>query len=83
MRALPKAARVVRRAGRVTRGWGTWRMDRVQIYPAPDGWRWRFRAAGNGEIMAVSSEGYVALKDCQAAARRVCPWTAYEILDVG
>ncbi len=28
-------------------------------------WRWVFYAAGNGEEIAVSSEGYVNKSDCQ------------------
>lgn len=33
-------------------------------------WRWRFRA-GNGEIMAVSSEGYYGKYGCKRAAKTV------------
>lgn len=37
---------------------------RFQMYRAADGWRWRFRAAGNGEIIA-SGEAYATKEDCR------------------
>ncbi len=42
-------------------------MAEFEIYQDARGeWRWRFRAA-NGEIVAVSSEGYVNRGDCEYA----------------
>lgn len=39
-------------------------MTRFQVYQDDAGeWRWRFRA-GNGKVIAVSSEGYVEKTDC-------------------
>lgn len=34
-------------------------------------WRWRLRAAGNGEIIADSAEGYKARGDCINGIRLV------------
>ncbi len=46
--------------------------DRVVFYVDNDGqWRWRFRAAGNGKVLADSGQGYSRLADARAAALRV------------
>ena len=37
-------------------------MGKYQKYKS-DGWRWRY-VASNGNIIAVSSEAYVAERDC-------------------
>jgi uncharacterized protein YegP (UPF0339 family) len=65
---------------RKAREWGPWRLDRVEVYQADDGWRWRWRAAGNGQVMATGAEAYDSAGDCEAGARRVCGrWVAYLI----
>lgn len=46
--------------------------DRVVFYRDQSGrWRWRFRAAGNGRVLADSGQGYRRLDDAWAAAERV------------
>jgi uncharacterized protein YegP (UPF0339 family) len=37
-------------------------------------YRWRFRAPGNHEIMAVSGEAYVSKYDCQQAIQKLKRW---------
>ena len=34
-------------------------------------WRWRYRSAGNGSIMATGGEGYERVESCTEAAFRV------------
>lgn len=47
-------------------------VDHVVMYRDADGkWRWRFKAARNGHILAQSPHGYRREKDCRAAIRRV------------
>lgn len=43
--------------------------DRVTVYKAKDGWRWR-RRAPNGEIVAESGEAYVRYEDAADGAKR-------------
>lgn len=47
-------------------------MDRVEFYiDAQDQWRWRFRAAGNGKVLADSGQGYSKSKQAWDSCRRV------------
>lgn len=48
--------------------------DYIQVYPAPDGHRWRLKAA-NHEVIA-HGEAYTRRSDGVRAALRVCAWTA-------
>lgn len=45
--------------------------DRVELYRAGDGWRWR-ALAGNGEIVA-QGEAHTRMRDAMRAARAVFP----------
>jgi uncharacterized protein YegP (UPF0339 family) len=47
-------------------------MDRVTIWLAADGWRWRRRAANN-RIISESGEAYARARDAMRAARRANP----------
>lgn len=44
--------------------------DVVTIYRAKDGWRWRRRAAGNNEIVAVEPEPFKTLRAAEENAKR-------------
>lgn len=46
------------------------RRDLVVIYPAADGFRWRY-VAQNGHVLADSGQGYSRRIDCVTGARRV------------
>lgn len=47
-------------------------MDRVEFYlDEDDQWRWRFRAAGNGRVLADSGQGYAKSKQAWESCRRV------------
>lgn len=43
---------------------------RIEIYSAPDGWRWRLRAA-NGKITADGAEGYASSGKVRRAVKRL------------
>lgn len=58
--------------GTVTHRWETTHGDTVEVYAAGDGLRWRVQA-GNGEILEVSSEGYVTARYAIEAAERHHP----------
>lgn len=46
-------------------------LDLVEVYTDLSmEWRWRRRAAGNGEIIADSGEGYTQQRDCLISATR-------------
>jgi len=45
-------------------------MNRLTIYPARDGWRWRL-VAGNNRIVADSGEAYETASNAKRAARRL------------
>jgi uncharacterized protein len=46
-------------------------MMKYEVYPDSSGqWRWRLKA-GNGQIIAVSGEGYLNLQDCKHAIELV------------
>ncbi|UNX54067.1 hypothetical protein MF406_14110 [Georgenia sp. TF02-10] len=45
--------------------------DRVEVWRAADGWRWRYREGRSGLTLADSGQGYSRRVDCLAAARRV------------
>lgn len=44
--------------------------DKVSLFLADDGWRWR-RTAGNNEIVAASTEAYESSEDARANLLRV------------
>ena len=46
---------------------------RVEIYRSRNGWRWRARSVENQEILAVASEAYADVRDCQQAVRTLWP----------
>jgi uncharacterized protein YegP (UPF0339 family) len=46
--------------------------DTVEVYEAPDGWRWRRRSANN-RIVADGSEAYSRKDSAMRAARRSNP----------
>jgi uncharacterized protein YegP (UPF0339 family) len=33
-------------------------IDKIRMYEAEDGWRWRRRDGGNGEITGAATQGY-------------------------
>jgi uncharacterized protein YegP (UPF0339 family) len=45
--------------------------DKLTIYRADDGWRWRYTAS-NGRILADSGQGYSRRIDAAKGAARVC-----------
>lgn len=46
--------------------------DRVEIYHAQDGWRWR-RVAANGDKLSSSTESYENLSWCEEIAKQLNP----------
>ncbi len=46
-------------------------MDELEFYRAKDGVRWRYKAAGNHEVLADGGQGYERLADATEAAYRV------------
>lgn len=57
-------------------------VDRVEFYvDAANEWRWRYRAAGNSEVLADSGEGYHEFRDCRDAASRATGRTVRAGLD--
>lgn len=48
------------------------RLDRVVFFQDGEGsWRWNYRAAGNGKVLAASDQGYSDLDDARLTAERV------------
>ena len=45
-------------------------MDRIVVYKAADGWRWKREASGNYREIAESGEAYEAKADAEEAAAR-------------
>lgn len=54
------------------------RPDKVQVYRAADGWRWR-RIAPNGELVEDSGESYTRRYDAKRAAIRNHPTLTVEV----
>jgi uncharacterized protein YegP (UPF0339 family) len=54
----------------------------VQVFHGADGWRWRMRSLGNGEVVA-SSEAYASKSNAKRAARMLARRTglAIEVVD--
>ena len=46
-------------------------LDRLEFYAAADGVRWRYRAAGNHEVLADGSQGYARVEQAKESAFRV------------
>lgn len=45
--------------------------DVVEVYPAKDGWRWRYKDP-EGRILGHGGQGYSRQIDCEESMNRVC-----------
>lgn len=47
------------------------RRDKVIVYEADDGWRWRRRNGYNGQITATGAESYSRKRECVSMAMKI------------
>lgn len=55
------------------------RRNKVIVYRAKDGWRWRRVSGWNRELVAESGESYTRKFDCKKAALRENPGLTVEV----